>query len=42
MAGSGGAEVVLVDPRGTSQTCPECGTLEAKTLSTRVHACACG
>ena len=41
-AANAGADVVLVDPRGTSQTCPECGTIKAKTLSTRVHACDCG
>ncbi|MFC6048003.1 zinc ribbon domain-containing protein [Methylobacterium hispanicum] len=33
---------MLVDPRGTSQTCPGCGTSKAKTLATRTHACACG
>lgn len=36
-----GAEVVLVDPRRTSQTCPECGTVKAKTLAIRIHACEC-
>lgn len=41
-AESAGAEVVMVDPRGTSQTCPACGTIKAKTLSVRVHACDCG
>lgn len=41
-AESAGAEVKLVDPRGTSQTCPECGTIKAKTLSVRTHACECG
>ena len=41
-AENAGAEVVLVDPRGTSQTCPECGTVKAKTLATRTHACECG
>lgn len=41
-AESAGAEVVMVDPRGTSQTCPECGTIKAKTLSVRTHACDCG
>ena len=41
-AANAGAEIVLVDPRGTSQTCPACGTIKAKTLSTRVHACDCG
>ncbi|MCL2716723.1 MAG: transposase [Alphaproteobacteria bacterium] len=32
----------LVDPRGTSQTCPECGTIEPKTLAVRMHRCECG
>jgi putative transposase len=41
-AESAGAEVVLVDPRGTSQTCPDCGTVKAKTLAERRHRCACG
>lgn len=41
-AANAGGEVVLVDPRGTSQTCPECGTIKAKTLSDREHRCECG
>lgn len=41
-AENAGGSVVMVDPRGTSQTCPECGTTKAKTLSTRTHACECG
>ncbi len=41
-AESADAAVVLVDPRGTSQTCPECGTIKAKPLSEREHRCACG
>ena len=41
-AASAGAGVVLVDPRGTSQTCPECGTIKAKKLSERTHRCECG
>jgi len=32
----------LVDPRGTSRTCPECGTVAAKTLAEREHRCECG
>lgn len=39
--GAGGS-VVLVDPRGTSQTCPECGTIKPKRLSERMHRCDCG
>lgn len=41
-AESAGCEVVEVDPRGTSQTCPECGTVAAKTLAERTHRCDCG
>lgn len=41
-AESAGSVVVLVDPRGTSQICPECGTVKRKTLAERVHRCDCG
>jgi putative transposase len=41
-AESAGVRVVKVDPRHTSQTCPECGTVEPKALSQRVHRCECG
>lgn len=41
-AASAGGTVVLVDPRGTSQTCPECGTIARKTLAVREHRCDCG
>ncbi|MEJ7787175.1 MAG: transposase [Solirubrobacteraceae bacterium] len=34
--------VVRVDARNTSRTCPDCGTVKAKTLGQRVHQCACG
>ncbi|MDA8251104.1 MAG: transposase [Rhodospirillales bacterium] len=37
-----GAAVVLVDPNGTSQTCPDCGTVTRKPLSQRRHICDCG
>ena len=37
-----GCEVVEVDPRGTSQMCPECGTVAEKTLAERTHRCDCG
>lgn len=37
-----GREVVEVDPRGTSQTCPACWTPAPKPLSQRVHRCDCG
>lgn len=41
-AESANVEFVEVDPRGTSQTCPECGVIAAKTLATREHRCECG
>jgi putative transposase len=41
-AANAGGVVVLVDPRGTSQICPECGTIRRKTLTERVHRCECG
>lgn len=41
-AESASCEFVEVDPRGTSQTCPECGIIEPKTLATREHRCECG
>ena len=41
-AASAGVELVKVDPRGTSQTCPECGIVAAKTLAEREHRCECG
>ncbi len=41
-AANAGGTVVLVDPRGTSQTCPDCGAVAAKTLAVREHRCACG
>lgn len=34
-AANAGVRVEAVDPRGTSQTCPECGAVAAKTLSDR-------
>jgi len=37
-----GSKLIEVDPRHTSQTCPECGSVKAKTLSERVHRCPCG
>jgi putative transposase len=36
-----GKNVVKVDPRGTSQTCPSCGEIQKKVLSDRIHRC-CG
>lgn len=37
-----GAHLIKVDPKYTSQICPECGTIAAKTLAERTHDCACG
>ena len=37
-----GRHVIAVDPRGTSQTCPACGTIAKKTLEEREHRCSCG
>lgn len=41
-AAKAGGELIKVDPRGTSQTCPECGTIAKKALGERVHRCDCG
>jgi putative transposase len=41
-AACAGGVVALVDPRGTSRTCPECGTVAPKTLAQRTHRCGCG
>ena len=41
-AANAGSPVIKVDPRGTSQTCPECGQITAKTLAEREHRCDCG
>ena len=38
-AACAGSLLKLVDPRGTSQTCPECGAVKAKTLKVREHRC---
>jgi putative transposase len=38
-AESAGAEIVEVDPRGTSQICSECGRDVKKSLSVRIHKC---
>jgi putative transposase len=37
-----GREVVVVDPKYTSQTCPDCGIIAKKKLSERTHRCDCG
>lgn len=41
-AANAGGDLIEIDPRGTSQTCPECGTVKAKTLAEREHRCDCG
>lgn len=42
-AENAGGVVVLIDPRHTSQTCPDCGTVKPKTLAERMHRCVdCG
>lgn len=41
-AAKAGGEVVKVDPRGTSQECPDCGQVAVKTLAERIHRCDCG
>lgn len=37
-----GAQLIEVDPRYTSQTCPDCGQVAKKELSQRTHSCDCG
>jgi transposase len=37
-----GRQVVKVDPKNTSQECPNCHALEKKSLMERVHRCLCG
>lgn len=41
-AANAGSPITKVDPRGTSQTCPECWTIAKKTLDLRMHRCDCG
>lgn len=41
-AANAGVEIVRVDPRGTSQTCPERETVAKKALAEREHHCSCG
>jgi putative transposase len=41
-AESAGRELIAVDPRQTSQTCPDCGQVAKKKLSERIHRCDCG
>ena len=41
-AESAGTQLIEVDPRGTSQVCPDCGAIARKELSERTHSCLCG
>jgi putative transposase len=41
-AAKAGGRVIRVDPKLTSQTCPACGAVAPKSLSTRRHKCGCG
>ena len=41
-AARAGGRVVRVDPRGTSQTCPQCGIIKPKARGEDTHRCACG
>lgn len=38
-AENAGARVVEIDPKWTSQICPECGNLVPKSLKERIHSC---
>jgi putative transposase len=37
-----GSKLVKVDPRYTSQECPDCGNIAKKELAVRWHSCPCG
>jgi len=37
-----GSKLIKVDPRQTSQICPECDAISKKELSERWHSCPCG
>ncbi|HET7639498.1 MAG TPA: zinc ribbon domain-containing protein, partial [Ktedonobacteraceae bacterium] len=37
-----GRAVLFVNPKKTSQICPNCGNVRQKDLSERWHSCACG
>jgi putative transposase len=41
-AANAGRQVLLVNPKYTSQVCSKCGTVRKKTLDERWHSCACG
>lgn len=37
-----GGQLIEVDPRYTSQTCPSCSVIKKKELAQRIHRCDCG
>ncbi len=41
-AESAGVQVIRVDPKGTTQTCSNCGKIARKKLWDRLHKCQCG
>ena len=41
-AENAGRQLLEVDPNYSSQECPQCHTVRKKSLSERVHRCACG
>lgn len=41
-AANAGGLMKKVNPRGTSQECPDCAAIAAKALSERMHRCPCG
>ena len=41
-AESAGGQVVMVDPKNTSQQCSGCGAIVQKSIAVRVHRCDCG
>jgi IS605 OrfB family transposase len=41
-AENAGRQLVKIDPKYTSQECPDCHAIEKKALSKRVHRCDCG
>lgn len=41
-AAKAGRQMIEVKANGTSQTCPDCGQVKAKSLAERVHRCDCG
>jgi len=41
-AESAGSQLVMVDPKGTTQRCSQCGRIVKKSLAVRTHRCPCG